>query len=395
MARPLLLLLFASIALHAQQTLERAWDLAGKGQRQEAIQLLQHLVQVEPNNADVRLLLGSLLMEGGQQSESLGQLTAAVRLRPKSAEAENALGEAYEKFGDSANAREAFRKAVAFNPAFGVAQLNFGRALLASGDAKLAPEHLDRAIQLLGRTDDAADAHYLRAKAYTAEGDRQQAAAHLEAAVQIRPQFAEAWSDLGQARRSLLDSEGALKAFELAVQCNGEDPVAQYRFGAELLRQGNAHLAAEHLQKAYTLNPSDQATLNALQMALRQDGKTEEANLLKQKLTALLKAKDQTNHNQLRAITLNNEGAELERRKDLRAALEKYREAAALYPDQVGIRVNFAVALLRLGQWTAGLEELHQAYLQNPADAKVNAAIKDAISQAPAALRPSWSKELM
>ncbi|MGI8990198.1 MAG: tetratricopeptide repeat protein [Bryobacteraceae bacterium] len=389
-----LLLLFLNGSLAAQQTLEHAWDLAARGQRQDAIRLLQDLVHLAPGNADVRLLLGSLLMEGGDRTGSIDQLQAATRLRPKSAEAENALGEAYDKFGDSAGAREAFRLAVSFDPRFGIAQLNLGQALLAAGDVKLASEHLDRAIELLGRTDDAASGHYLRARAYTANGNAQHAEEHLREAVKIRPEFAEAWSDLGQARKSLLDIPGALDAFETAVRLNPEDPVAQYRFGAECLRQGKAHVAVEHLEKAYSLNPADQSTLNSLQMALRRDGKADRANLLKQRLADLLRDKDQVDRNHLTAIRLNNEGAKLEAAKDLRGALEKYRQAVNLYPEMVGIRANFAVVLLRLGQWTEGLRELHEASLRDPGDARIKAALKDALAQAPVNLKPEGSREV-
>jgi len=392
MIRLFLLLLISGGTLLAQRTLQHAWELAAGRQRQQAVRVLRELVRAEPGNAEVHLLLGSLLMEAGEGAESVEQLKEAVRLQPKSAQAENALGEAYDKFGDAAGAREAFQKAVAFDPRFGAAQLNFGQALLGTGEAKAASEHLNKAIALLGHTDDAASALYLRAKIYTADGKAEQAAMQLQAAVKIRPEFAEAWSDLGQARKTLLDGEGALGAFENAVRWNQEDAVAQYRLGAEYLRQGNARVAVEHLQKAYRLNPGDQSTLNSLQMALRQDGKHEEAKAVKQKLADLLRDKDRVNHDQLTAIALNNEGAELERRKDLRGAVGKYREAAKLYPEMVGLRVNYAVALLRLGRWTEGLEELHGASLQAPGDGNIQAALKDALAQAPAGLRPDWSR---
>jgi tetratricopeptide (TPR) repeat protein len=173
---------------------------------------------------------------------------------------------------------------------------------------------------------------------------------------------------------------------------NPRDAIAQYRLGAECLRQDRAHVAVEHLEEAYRLNPTDQSTMNSLQIALRQDGKPEQASLIKQKLADLLREKDEANHNQLLAITLNNEAAKLEAAKDLRGALEKYREAARLYPEMTGIRVNFAVALLRLGRWTEGLEELHAVLLRNPNDAKIKAALEDALAQAPANLRPAWSR---
>lgn len=379
--------------LYAQKArIEEAWKLAAQGQNQQAIDLLRGLVQDQPRNVDARLLLGSLLAETGKQSEAIAQLEEAVSLRPQSAEAQNALGEAYNKFGDPNAARTLFAKAVALNPSFAAAQVNLGLILVQAGEWRSAGAHLDRAIQVLGHTADAAYPHYLRAKVFSALNQVPQAVEQLQEAVALKPDFGEAWSDLGLARKTALNEAGALTAYERAVELNPSDAVAQYRLGAEYLRGGDSHAAVEHLEQAYRLNPEDQSTLNSLQSALRQDGKPEEANAIKQKLSELLRKKDQISQNALAAVRLNNEGASLEKSGDLRAALAKYRQALNLNPEHVGIRVNYAVALLRLGQWTEGLTELHEALRRDPGNAKIQAAFKDALSQAPPEAIPKWSQ---
>ena len=370
---------------------EEAWRLASKGQNDEAIRVLQNAVQRDSKDADARLLLGSLLAEKGARTEALEQLSEAVRLRPQSAEAQNALGEAFNRFGDIKAARAPFEKAVALNPGFGPAQTNLGLILVQAGDLPGAAEHLDRAIQILGHTSDAAYAHYLRAKVYSGQNDAQKAVAQLQEAVALRPDFAEAWSDLGLARRATLDDTGALTAYKRAVQLRPTDAIAQYRLGAEYLRDGQAHAAVEHLEQAYHLNPEDQSTLNSLQSALRQDGKQEEANTIKQKLAELLQKRDQISQNALAAVRINNEGASLEKAGDMPGAAEKYRTALNLNPEHVGIRVNYAVALLRLGQWAEGLTQLHEALLRDPGNAQIQAALKDALAQAPPGSVPHWS----
>ena len=117
----------------------------------------------------------------------------------------NALGEAYNRFDDAKTARECFEKAVVLNPKFGIAQSNLGAALLQAGESFSAALHMDQAIALLGRSPDAADAQYLRAKIYSAEGSYAKAASCLERAVALRPDFAEAWSDSGVARKAASD----------------------------------------------------------------------------------------------------------------------------------------------------------------------------------------------
>lgn len=387
------LLLVCAIVCAQQAAVEQAWDLAAKGQREQAIQLLRQVVTKDTANVDAHLLLGSLLSEAGNAPDAIEQLAEAVKLKPESADAQNALGEAYLAAGDYKNGRAPFEKAAAINARFAPAQLNLGSVLLQSGDFAAAAQHLDRAIQLLGTDSEAAYAHYLRAKVYSAAGNSQNAAKELEHAIAIRPNYPEAWSDLGQARRLLLDDAGALAAQKRAVELNSGDAVAQYRLGAEYLRQQQIEPAIQHLEAAYRLNDKDQSTLNALQSALRQAGKTEEAQSIKQKLAGLLREKDRANQNQLRAVKLNNEGAAQQKAGELGSALEKYREAVALYPSHVGIRLNYAVALLRLGQWTEGLNEMHEALERDPGNAQIRAALQDALHQAPAATVPQWAEK--
>ena len=81
---------------------------------------------------------------------------------------------------------------------------------------------------------------------------------------------------------------------------------------------------------------------------------------------------------------MNNRGAELEKAGDVRGALEKYRAALELLPDHVGIRVNLAVALLKLGNWEEGISQMREALRREPGNAKLQKALEDALAQAKA-----------
>ncbi len=378
-----LLLACASITLAQRPPVEEAWNLLAKGERPEAVRLLYGIIKTDPGNADARLLLGSVLMEEGRRSESLTQLSEAVRLRPDSAQAQNALGEALDAFGETQAARGPFQKAVALNPRFAVAQVNLGLVLLKSGDYSAAAPHLDRAIQVLGQSPDAAYPRYLRAKIYTARGKAERAAADLQQAVSLEPNFAEAWSDLGEARKTLLDNSGALAAFEQAVHFAPNDPVAQSRLGLELLDQRKVGQAIPHLEEAVRLDPQNQSALYSLERALRQAGQPQQADVVQGKLIALLHHRDQAAEEALQAIQLNDQGVALEKAGKLRAALEKYRAALELDPQHVGIRVNFAAALLHLGQWNEGVAELREALRLNPDNLALKKALEEALAHPP------------
>jgi tetratricopeptide (TPR) repeat protein len=376
--RFLITLACASLLFAQRAPVEEAWDLLAKGERKQAIRVLHEIIKANPKNADARLVLGSVLMEDGERAESIAQLSEAVRLLPRSAEAHNALGEAFNTFGDAKAARGPFEKAVALDPEFAQANVNLGQVLLDAGEFGAAAKRLDRALLRLGNSPDAAHAHYLRAKVYTEQNELEKAAAQLQQAISLRPDFAEAWSDLGQTRKTLLDHAGALAAFERAVQLSPDDAVAQYRLGAEYLHASKIGEAIPHLQEAARLNPENQSALYSLQLALRADGQLEQASQVKEKLAALLRKRDKASEKALTAVQLNNQGADLEKAGDLRGALEKYRAALDLHPDHVGIRVNVAAALLRLGRRAEGISELREALRRDPG----NITVKEALDRA-------------
>ncbi|MGH9593899.1 MAG: tetratricopeptide repeat protein, partial [Bryobacteraceae bacterium] len=256
--------------------------------------------------------------------------------------------------------------------------------LLQAGQFDAAAVPLDRALKLLPPEPDTAYPHYLRAKAYTGQNSVEKAAAQLMAAVSLRPDFAEAWSDLGQARKTLLDRAGALAAFERAATLSPEDPVVQTRLGSEYFDQGKIPPAVEHLRDAVRLDPTNQTALYKLQLALRENGRLDEAGAIKRRLSELLLDNDKRAQRALSAIQINNRGSALEKTGDLRGALEKYRAALRLDPAHVGIRVNLGVVLLRLGQTTEGMAELREALRRDPGNTAARAALEEARKRTPA-----------
>jgi len=382
-SRAALGLLCAGLWAAQHSPVEEAWALLAKGERPRAIGLLHEIIKANPRDAGARLLLGSVLQEEGDRAGSIAELTEAVRLQPRSAEAHNALGEAFNAFSDAKAARPEFEKAIALDPNFAQAHINLGAILVEAAEFQSAATHLNRAIVSLARKPDAAYAHYLLAKVYTEQEEVPKAAAQLQEAVSLRPDYAEAWSDLGNARKTLMDDHGALAAFERAVSLAPDDAVAQTRLGAQYLDQHQAHLAVPHLRDAARLDPKNQSTLYSLQRALRDDGQPEQAEEAKKQLAELLREKDRSDQNLLAGIELNNQGADLERAGNMAGAAEKYRAALGLLPDHVGIRANLAIALLRLGRWEQGLAELREAVRREPDNALWKAALEDALNQAP------------
>ncbi len=235
----------------AGQDVAAARKLLEQGEPARAVQLLENVIRANPRDGQARLLLGTVLNEDGRHEQAVEQLTEAVRLLPNSAQAHNALGEAYADLDAVAAARGEFEKAVEIDGNLPVARINLGMVLAQQSELVEAKKQLDRALTLAPAGLEAARAHYLLAKVYTQQDQIESAAAELKQAVRIEPDFAEAWSDLGQARKGLSDDAGALAAFRRAVALSPSDAVAQTRLGVELLRGGRIKEAYVHLRQAY------------------------------------------------------------------------------------------------------------------------------------------------
>jgi tetratricopeptide (TPR) repeat protein len=377
-------LLCSQLLAAGQSQLERARELVAKGSLKEAELKLRPIVATDPNNADARILLGTTLVLEGIRGESLEQLTEAVRLRPSSANAHNQLGMALSRFLDVKPAREEFEKALQLDPDLSEAHLNLSLILAQAGELGPAGEHLDRAIELQGNTRAAAYTHYIRAKVWAGQDQNEKSIAEFQKAVQLRPVYAAAWSDLGGMRRLALDHVGAVQALEKAVALKPDDALAHYRLGQLYLKEGRAQKAVGHLKHALSLAPDDRATLYNLMLALRKTGRLEEAKPIEERLAELQRQSNHASEVGIAATALNSEGVQLEKSGDTRAALAKYRAALDLDPTGFGFRLNYALALCRLGQWQDGEVELREVLRLDPDNADAARALYIATEQAKA-----------
>ena len=71
-----------------------------------------------------------------------------------------------------------------------------------------------------------------------------------------------------------------------------------------------------------------------------------------------------------------------EKSGDVRAALAKYRAALDLDPTGFGFRLNYALALCRLGRWQDGVDELREVLRVDPDNADAAKALYIAREQA-------------
>jgi tetratricopeptide (TPR) repeat protein len=360
---------------------KQAQELLAKGSVEEAIALLRRSVAEDAQNADAHLLLGSVLALEGRRGESLDELQAALRLKPNSPQFHNRMGEVLSRFVETDKARGEFETALKIDPRLADVHVNLSLVLAQQGELEAAATHLDRAIELLGNSREAARAHFLRAKIWAAQDQMEKADAELTQAVQLRPDFADAWSDLGAVRRLERNYAGAEKALVKAVELDPQNALAQYRLGQTDLENGKAEAAVRHLEIAAEYTPEDRPTLYTLMRALQKTGRDQEAESIRARVTKQLDADHRASDAGFTASELNSEGIELEKSGDLAVAVTKYKGAVDLDPTGYGFRLNYALGLCRLGQWETAAAELRTVLKADPNNADAQKALYIATDQ--------------
>ena len=372
----------SELLAQGQPSLERARDLVSTGSFDKAEAMLRQTIVADPTNIDARVLLGKTLALQGVRGEAIEQLAEAVRLNPGSANAHNEFGMVLSRFVEVRAARQEFERALELDPGLAEAHVNLSLVLAQAGELAAAGDHLDHAIELQGNYPKAAYAHYLRAKIWAAQDQTDKAMVEFQTAVHLRPNYAEAWSDLGGMRRLAVDNAGAMRALQRAVTLKPDDVLAQYRLGQLYLHDGQAVKAVEHLKQALFYAPNDRATLYNLLLALRKTGRLEEAKPIEKRMAELQHQSDRASEVGFAASDLNSEGIQLEKSGDVRAALAKYRAALDLDPTGFGFRLNYALALCRLGRWQDGIVELREVLRLDPDNADAAKALYIAVDRA-------------
>ena len=96
---------------------------------QNEIRFLQDAAKHDPNNVDVLINLGNLLMDSARYQEAIDAYEKALTLTPENVDVRVDMGTCYRRIGRADRAAEEFRKAISINPLHPNAHRNLGVVL--------------------------------------------------------------------------------------------------------------------------------------------------------------------------------------------------------------------------------------------------------------------------
>jgi len=336
---------------------------AQQGKLGEAAANIQQALQLRPNYPEAYSNLAILFNQLGRPADAVGCLEEALRQRPDYPEAYNNLGLVYLSRGRPNEAATYFRRALAFQPQFDQARRNLEAALRSAEGGTAAPAPPAPAPP----PQDAARVHNVRGISLAREGRWDEAVASFWEAVRLRPDYTDAFNNLGNVLYFQKKHDEAIAAYEEAVRLSPDHAGAHSNLGEVLRHRGRLADALKHCRRAVELRPDMAQAHNHLGLALSASEQFEEAAAHCAEAVRLDPDLAEAHHGLGYALL------QLRRVDDAVAAIET---ALRLKPDLAEAHGNLAAALLRRGQVHEALARLQEALRLQPdlADAHVHRA---------------------
>lgn len=202
-----------------QSELQSAVSLVTNGKIQEALQIVEPLIDKYPNESILFNIRGVCNKANNEFNDAIVDFNHAVSIKPDYAEAHYNLGVTLREIGDLDNAIESYKQALKHNNHYPKAHNNLGQIYIVMEDLNLALDH-------------------------------------LEWAVALQPEFSDAFNNLGSAYIGLNKVHDAIKSFKKAVALNSNFSIAFNNLGIAYQRIGELNLATENFERALALNPN-------------------------------------------------------------------------------------------------------------------------------------------
>jgi len=169
----------AGEAKEAREAVSQAMEKIKQGQLEEALVILQELVEKYPDDSNVHYLLGVALGRLHRYEEAVVELNRVIELVPQFAPAYQQLGYCYQNLKDMDKALEYYRKSAELEPANAANLYNLGLILFEMDKVNEALGYFEKALAAKG---DDIDTLEMVARCYINKGELAKAVEYLEKA---------------------------------------------------------------------------------------------------------------------------------------------------------------------------------------------------------------------
>lgn len=367
----------------SQAQKQQAQQLIQQGRPEQAQGILEMLSARNPADAETWFMLGLARAQRADIAGAEQAFRRCVALRADAFGAWDNLGLALLQRGDLAEARRCFRTSIKLNSGNPIPHNGLGQLYRLQNDLPKSAASLREALRIAPRF---GAAHAQLALTLRALNRNAEAITHARSAIEINPNAVDAWHTLGELLQSQADFEGAVAAFQRALQLkpgaetwcalgalmeelNRRDAArdsylraldlqprllrAHIRLGVVLSGQGDIAAARGRLETALEIEPGHPVATAELANVLALQGHYQEAL---QRLEPLLQGRDTRIEVALAYAALSGRVGQQERARDLLERLDAGGKVPASHQEPL------LFALARLQEQACRYEEAFRHY---------------------------------
>lgn len=246
-------------------------SLMRQGKLEEAETILRRVVSIAPGFPRAQEDLGTVLLNLKKPAEATPFLIKAVEQNPKSAEAFFKLGGALKAQGLDDKAEQAFARSRELSPQKG--QLEQAALLFAHGKFREAEKVAKELVMQNPRDVNAAA---LLARIAIQANCYEDAEALLRKVVEMAPRFIEAWHDLSTSLKEQSRHTEAVEALDQALEIDPGNAISHYFHAAALAMDARPEEAEASYKNALKLDPNLSGAHLGLGHVLKTLGKQDE-----------------------------------------------------------------------------------------------------------------------
>lgn len=397
------------------QLLKQALQYHEAGHLAEAAAGYQQILQQNPKHSDALHLLGVVAQQMDKLDMAIELMKAAIAQNPSVAHYHHNLGNTYLKNRQAVEAVNCYRQAILLKSEYFEAHFGMGNALAALNQFEIAAQAYQTAVKLQPRF---AEGHYNLGRMLSKLDKPEDAITSYREAIQLDDEHAEFFFNLGNTLRGIKDYQGAIDAYRrslllqpsdaetlsnlgvvlesvgrlqeaeesyhLALMSKPEYPECLANLAKLLVEQKKFSEAIRYYQHAISLDPRNKSTyfhLGAAQLQIKDHSGAEQSfraalildpgfpeayfnlgNLLRSRFRLpeaiecyqnAISADDQT----YCFSALGNLALTLSEIGEIDAAVDAYRKALELEPDNAIVHCNLAYTLLSAGRLVEGWHE--------------------------------------